>query len=70
METLETFWMVYGQGQGCGAPTKEHGTEALAKTEAARLANLNPGITYVVLQAVCCCVKKDVDWKDYSYIPF
>jgi hypothetical protein len=68
MKTLETFWMVYGIG--CRQPTKQHGTERLAREEAARLAILDPGVTFVVLQSICCCVKKDVEWQDYANIPF
>jgi hypothetical protein len=68
MEKLEAFWMVYGEG--CTQPTKKHDTEQLAITEAERLARLKPGITFTVLRAICCCVKKDVDWRDYEYIPF
>ncbi len=46
----ETFWMVWSpQGQ---APTRKHLTRASAVTEAERLARLNAGNEFYVLQAI------------------
>lgn len=44
------FWMVWNpQGR---APTARHATEALAETEAGRLARLCPGSVFIVLRAL------------------
>jgi hypothetical protein len=45
-----TFWMVFGEG--AGAPTYKHNTEVGARTEANRLATLNSGRRFFVLEAV------------------
>jgi len=62
MDELPTkqFWMVYGLG--CGEPTKMHSHFDIAKGEASRLARNNPGTTFVVLEAVAACMKRDVDF--------
>lgn len=44
------FWMVYGIGQG--APTVRHWSKDAARKEAQRLAECNPGVTFIVLAAV------------------
>jgi len=53
-----TFWMVLGHG----TPSYRHDTEESARNEAARLATVNPGETFHVLQAVAKCVKSDISW--------
>lgn len=45
----QAFWMVYGVGQR--APTRKHLSEPAAEQEAVRLAQANPGIEFVVLEA-------------------
>lgn len=45
----QAFWMVYGVGQR--APTYKHLSEPAAELEAVRLAQANPGIEFVVLEA-------------------
>lgn len=57
-----TFWMVYGAGQG--APTHRHPTEDLARQEAQRLARTSPGIKFYVLKSICSAVKRDVDMAE------
>lgn len=44
----ERYWMVLGNGM----PRYRHPTELSARTEAYRLASLNPDCTFTVLQAV------------------
>ncbi len=44
----EQYWMVLGNGM----PRYRHPTELSARTEAYRLASLNPDCTFTVLQAV------------------
>ena len=52
------FWMVWNpQGH---APTKDHGTKASAEREAERLARLNRGQRFIVLQSVSERVVDDV----------
>jgi transcriptional regulator with XRE-family HTH domain len=47
---ISKFWMVYGVGQR--APAFQHASLHQAETEAKRLAISNPGIKFVVLEAV------------------
>lgn len=72
----ERFWMVKGAG-----PTQcIHATAAEATKEAKRLALLNPGEPFYVLEAISVHVKHDVDsralgnpgWRtgEDDYIPF
>lgn len=56
------FWMVYGMGQG--QPTARHKTFDSARAEASRLARLNPGIDFFVLEAVGAARKVDVEFTD------
>jgi len=49
-EELKIFYMVYGDGKG--SPRVRHTTEELAQKEAWRLAKLNPGIAFYVLEAI------------------
>lgn len=71
---IEPFWMVYGIGQG--APTHRHSSKQAALNEASRLARLNSGVAFVVLEAVTGVIKNDVrifeiDGKGYDDgIPF
>lgn len=54
-----TFWMVYGLHQR--SPTVRHKTERSAVEEASRLARINPGVQFFVLEATHNIVKRDVD---------
>lgn len=62
------FWMVLNDNTSkCsvqGLPTFRHDTQETALKEAARLAGLNPGIKFYVLETVAACVKSDVKWLD------
>jgi hypothetical protein len=65
----EQFWMVLG----AGTPNCQHLTLDSAKKEAERLARLNPGQAFTVLQSIATVVKSDVKWEvhdDDGVIPF
>lgn len=51
------FWMVFGIGQH--EPKCQHPTLHDARTEAKRLAKLNPETVFVVLEAVEAIVKRE-----------
>lgn len=57
-------------------PSFEHPTAQNAKIEAERLARLNPGEKFMVLQSIAECEKVDVTWREHqpdfqeSDIPF
>lgn len=56
----QAFWMVWNpQGH---APTKDHGTKDSAEREAERLARLNRGQRFIVLQSIGECVVDDVQF--------
>lgn len=59
---LPTYWMVLGRG----APTHRHNSLAEAKTEAERLARLNPRCEFTVLQSVATCKVSDIDWQRHE----
>ncbi|MDQ0305300.1 hypothetical protein [Ancylobacter polymorphus] len=58
----DQFWMVYGLGQR--PPAVRHPTEQSAADEAKRLARLNPGIRFYVLEPVSVSVKQDIETVD------
>jgi len=63
----ETFWMVLGNGR----PVVKHGSIDQAKSEAERLAKMNPGEEFYVLQAthrvkVC----RPIEWFTLADLPF
>ena len=49
MNSLDVFWVVWNPG--AGLPRVKHNTEQKAKNEAERLALLNPGQRFYVLEA-------------------
>jgi len=52
------FWMVWNeQGQ---APRYKHPTKVSAQREAERLARLNRGQSFIVLESVQACISNDV----------
>lgn len=55
----EKFWMVLG----VGAPVFRHSTKQSAKTEAERLAKLNPGQEFVVLESLAFVKTPSVIWE-------
>lgn len=66
------FWMVLG----LGTPTFRHESRVSAKAEAERLARMNPGQSFVVLESMATVVKSDLAWSvhgdcdDPSEVPF
>lgn len=61
MGDYKEFWMVWRDNGH--APTRKHATEAEARSEAERLARVNPGAELHVLQAFASCKKLDVMWR-------
>jgi hypothetical protein len=64
------FWLVWNpQGH---APTFRHPNVQAAKKEAERLAAINPGQKFHVLEAKALCVNSSVRWVqvDPDWIPF
>lgn len=59
MSKTACFWMVYGVDQR--APVVRHSSEPVAVAEAQRLARINPGIEFFVLESVARAVKVDVE---------
>ena len=64
----EPFWMIFREYGG--SPTVKHPTESQARAEAMRLARINPGEKFYVLQSIAECCKVDVKWTDHRQIPF
>lgn len=52
---LNNFWMVWNESHGM--PTYKHNSLETAKREAERLAGLNPGDTFKILQFIAECKK-------------
>lgn len=57
-----TFWMVLGSG----SPTRRHTSLAEARSEAERLARLNPRCEFVILQSLATCKVSDIDWQKHE----
>lgn len=64
----DCFWMVLADNS---SETRfRHDTAEKAKTEAKRLAGLNPGVRFFVLQSIGAMVKNDpVSWEDHETDP-
>lgn len=63
-EKAVRFWIVWNPNGR--TPTRKHGSRALARNEAYRLAGMNPGEQFFVLKAVAgavCPVPQPVDIK-------
>lgn len=58
----QKFWMVVG----LGVPYYKHTTEHSAATEAERLASLNPGEEFTVLESVASVKKSDMRWVTHE----
>lgn len=75
-ETVQIFFMVLADktalpGWGTGAPVVRHDTIDKARSEAKRLAGLNPGTRFFVLASLGHMIKSDpVIWEQHSDIPF
>lgn len=69
---MNQFWLVWNIDGG--APTHKHDSEQSAITEAERLARLNPGVQFAVLEAThirCVDAMQRIDLRDpNSEIPF
>jgi hypothetical protein len=66
---MEKFWMVWNDGNRNSA--YKHPSEQSAKNEAERLAMLNPGQLFHVLEATSFCRANDVEWDDHIMpVPF
>lgn len=57
--SLGKFWMVLGVGM----PRVRHTSKQAAKLEAERLAIMNPGEDFVVLESLATCRKDSVQWE-------
>lgn len=58
MASEPLFWVVWAEGGG--SPTVKHHSQDTANAEAKRLARVNPGIRFVVLQPLRAVVKNDL----------
>lgn len=59
---MKTYWMVMGHGR----PIYRHASQESAEIEAARLARLNPGCDFVILQALKIARKSDIQWTELA----
>jgi len=64
MKTADAFWMVWNANGG--KPTFKHPTEESARLEAERLARLNRGQVFIVLESKAQCVVTDVAWFEHD----
>ncbi len=60
----ELFWLIWNERGG--PPTVKHATKSEARAEAERLARMNPGQTFHLLQLVGTCRRVDVEWSNES----
>ena len=67
-DKLDHFWLVWNE-QG-DPPKLKHATLENAKREAGRLATLNPGQQFHVLQVIATARFARVEWLEYDYAPF
>ncbi len=56
----QSFWLIWNERGH--APTVRHETKAGAKAEAERLARMNPGQQFHVMELVGTCRRVDVEW--------
>lgn len=59
---LDKFWMVLGSG----TPTYRHSSAMVAKAEAERLARINPGQSFTVLESLATVCKTDITWQPHG----
>lgn len=70
METSKMFYMVYSR-MGRHPPKFEHSDYAMAKKEAERLAQLNPGVRFYVLETTDTVIERNpCEWEKLNEIPF
>lgn len=60
----QVFWLIWNERGH--APTCKHQTRPSAVAEAERLARMNPGQSFHVLQLAGTCRKVDVEWSNVS----
>lgn len=60
---MNTFWFVWNPA--ADIPRMKHATLQCARTEAERLARLNRGQHFVVLQSLCECFIDDVRFVEH-----
>ncbi len=65
---MRRFWMIWNEGNR--GPAVQHYEETSARREAERLARLNKGQKFHVLQSVDCCRVNDIQWENENDIPF
>jgi hypothetical protein len=72
---MNKFWMVLANNSNI--TTYRHDSFEAARTEAARLARMNPAVAFFVLGSEGFAIKRDVDWHktgddvmDDGEIPF
>jgi hypothetical protein len=66
---MEKFWMIWKENGSC--PTVTHNSRRSAEHEAERLARLEPGKSFVVLESVkFCTIDNPIHWYDTDEIPF
>lgn len=63
----DAFWLVWNENGH--APTFVHTSEGSAQKEASRLARLNPGQEFHVLESIGTALKRDVDWVPHGRHP-
>lgn len=56
------FWLIWNERGS--TPTVRHETKASARAEAERLARMNPGQSFHVLELVGTCKRVDVEWTN------
>lgn len=61
---MQKFWLVWCEGGD--ASTYKHDTELSARTEAERLAKLNRGRTFHVMEVIASVKVTDVMWREYG----
>lgn len=59
------YWIVWNERTGI-SPAKKHATEQDARKEAERLAEKQPGDTFVVFESTGSVVAKSVEWTMHA----
>ena len=59
------FWMVLGNG----VPTVRHCDKKTAEREAERLARVNPGQPFTVLESLATAIRSDIAWETHEDQP-
>ena len=65
---MDEFYLIWNPNGH--APTYRHMRRSDAMREAERLANVAPGETFIVMEAICACRKNSVTWEGCgSHLP-